>query len=272
MRQRFAIILVVGLVLALLVALNAASYIEIEQKPDSEYSPDRSTYNAGATGTRALYDFMRETGRDVTRWREPPAALLKNERGRPSTLVVLEVKVSFEPEEVESLMGWVKQGGRLVVIDRRPNPRLLPDSGDWRIATEIKQFPSPDAHADNPEEMTAGVSPARPTQPTALTLDVESVMPSRFAGLIHIWLPDNKKAEADARPQDPKRESDGEPAAPASPEDESAEDESIDESISEEPPPPPPPPMPTATPSPVNVALASPAPVSHLADNRGVLL
>ncbi|HEV2911828.1 MAG TPA: DUF4350 domain-containing protein [Pyrinomonadaceae bacterium] len=268
MRQRFAvIIIIIGFVVLLLVALNAASYVEVERKPDSEYDPDRSTYNSGATGTRALYDFLRETGRDVTRWREAPTALLKHDSGRPSTLVVLEVKLSFQPEEVDSLMQWVREGGRLVVIDRRPNPRLLPPSGDWRIMTELKQFPSPDVHADNPEEMTAGVSPARPTQPTSLTNQVESVMPSRFAGLVHIWLPDDKKVEPSSNKQDPQQEAVGEPVTVASSEDEAPEDESISEEPS-----PPPAPQPKSAPTPVNAALQSPAPVSHLADYRGVLL
>src|ERR1051325_1753475 len=195
MRQRLAVIIGIAIVLLVLIGLNAASYVEIEQKPDSEYDPNRSTYNAGATGTRALYDFLRESGREVTRWREKPVALLNNSRAsKPGTFVVLEVKIPFEPDEVQSLMRWVERGGRLVIIDRRPNPRLLPDSGDWKIATELKQYPSADVHADNPEEMTAGVSPARPTQPTTLTSNVETVMPSRFAGLINIWLPEKKSA------------------------------------------------------------------------------
>lgn len=264
MRQYLAVILGVALVLVLLVALNAASYVQVEQEPDSEYNPDRSTYNAGATGTRALYDFLRETGRDVTRWREPPAALLKSDQPKPSTFVVLEPKLSFETDEVESLMRWVEGGGRLVIIDRRPNPRLLPDSGDWRIATELRQYPSPDAHPDNPEEMTAGVSPARPTQPTALTFNVVTVMPSRFAGLINIWLPDEKKSEQIAR-------------AGESGKRESGEDEdtgvgvgaSEDDSVTADTPPPPPAPAGNRPPAPL---LQSHAPVVHLADYRGALL
>jgi hypothetical protein len=164
MRQRLAVVIGIGLVLAVLIGLNAASYVEVEKTPDSEYHPNRSTYNAGATGTRALYDFLRESGRDVARWREKPDALLKRDRAQPSTFVVLQEKIPFEAGEIESLMRWVERGGRLVIIDRTPNPHLLPDSGNWRITTELKQYPSPDAHADNPEEMTAGVSPARPAQ------------------------------------------------------------------------------------------------------------
>jgi hypothetical protein len=262
MRQRLAVIVGIGLVLAVLIGLNAASYVEVEQTPDSEYRPDRSTYNAGATGTRALYDFLRESGRDVTRWRETPAALLKNDRAqeKPATFVVLQEKIPFEPGEVESLMRWVERGGRLVIIDRRPNPHLLPDSGNWRIATELKQYPTPDAHSDNPEEMTAGVSPARPTQPTALTRDVESVMPSRFAALINIWPPDDKKpgdGDGGTQGQTPK-DDEGTGLGP-----------SVDESTDDSAPPAPPP---LSTPPAHPPQLASPAPVVHLADYRGALL
>ncbi len=271
MRQRFAVIVGIGVVLALLIGLNAASYVEVEQTPDSEYRPDRSTYNAGATGTRALYDFLRESGRDVARWRETPAALLKNDRPQPRTFVVLQEKIPFEPNEVESLMRWVERGGRLVIIDRRPSPRLLPDSGNWRISTELKVFPSSDVHADNPEEMTAGVSPARPLQPTSLTREVESVMPSRFAAIINIWLPNDKKPVAGGTQS--RTRSKGDEGTGVG----SSGGESTDESATTEPQPSPSviverspaPPSPSTTHPP---QLASPAPVVHLADYRGALL
>jgi Domain of unknown function (DUF4350) len=273
MRQRLALIIGIGAVLFVLIGLNAASYVEIEQTPDSEYDPNRSTYNSGSTGTRALYDFLRESGREVTRWRETPLALINSSRTQPTTFVVLETRIPFEPDEVQNLMRWVERGGRLVVIDRRPNPRLLPDSGDWKIATELKQYPSTDVHADNPEEMTAGVSPARPTQPTPLTSNVETVMPSRFAGLISIWQPTEKQPKIVIPQRNPGQDS--------------AEDEEVvgvgppaDEDTAEEPPPPPevivetqPPPPPTPAPSPAaRLQLAAPAPVVHLMDHRGALL
>ena len=73
MRQRLVIIITLVVVLGVLVLLNAASYVKVEQTPDSEMSPDRSTLNAGATGTRALYDFLHESGYQVARWRESAA-------------------------------------------------------------------------------------------------------------------------------------------------------------------------------------------------------
>ena len=70
MRQRLVIFITIALVIGVLIALNATSYVSPEQKTDSEVSPDRSTYNGGATGTRALFDFLSETGRKVVRWRD----------------------------------------------------------------------------------------------------------------------------------------------------------------------------------------------------------
>ncbi|HEY9402817.1 MAG TPA: DUF4350 domain-containing protein, partial [Pyrinomonadaceae bacterium] len=90
MRGRFSIIVFVGVLLVLLVALNAASYVRVEQEAELELRPDRSTLNAGASGTRALYEFLEESGQRVTRWREPPAALARATEGaRPSTFVVV---------------------------------------------------------------------------------------------------------------------------------------------------------------------------------------
>ncbi|HVG32186.1 MAG TPA: hypothetical protein VM911_03870, partial [Pyrinomonadaceae bacterium] len=111
-------------------------------------------------------------------------------------------------------------------------------------------------------------------QPTPLTSNVETVMPSRFAGLISIWQPTEKKPGIVGLQQNPdqEREEDDEvvgvgPAA--------------DEDTAEEPPPPPrvvvdetqPPPPPAPAPSPAaRPQLASPAPVVHLMDYRGALL
>jgi len=203
MRQYLAIIVTVALVILLLVAINAASYVEIERAPDSEYSPDRSTYNAGATGTRALYDYLQESGHAVVRWREKPEALLSAGSMRPSTFVVIgSTRGSFETREVESLLKWVKTGGRLVIIDRIPDQRLLPLSGNWNISLELQNYPTPEASSGNPDDMTAGVPLARASQPTALTSNVDSVLPSRFASVIKFYvIQGGASAETEPPPQ-----------------------------------------------------------------------
>src|SRR6266550_3113965 len=76
MRQRFGIILMFVLAVVILIAINSVAYVQEEDKQDSELAPNRSSYNAGATGTRAFYDLLNESGYKVTRWREPQEKLL----------------------------------------------------------------------------------------------------------------------------------------------------------------------------------------------------
>ena len=89
MRQRLLIFMTVVVVVGLLIVLNAASYVKVEENAESEMSPDRSTFNAGATGTRALFDFLRESGYQVTRWRDSTASLLNAAGPKPETMVVV---------------------------------------------------------------------------------------------------------------------------------------------------------------------------------------
>ena len=76
MRQRLGIIISIILAIGMLIVINSVAYVSEDEKADSEVSPNRSTYNAGATGTRALFDFLNESGYSAMRWREPPDRLL----------------------------------------------------------------------------------------------------------------------------------------------------------------------------------------------------
>src|SRR5918912_2430470 len=108
MRERLFIIGSIAVLLALLVGLNAASYVRVEREPELEAHPDRSTYNAGATGTRALYEYLVETGQRVVRWREPAAALTDPRHKRPDTFVIIgRLRVPYTKEETEKLRQWV---------------------------------------------------------------------------------------------------------------------------------------------------------------------
>src|ERR1700730_12730511 len=185
MRQRFGIIITIVLALGVLIVINSVAYVSEEDKQDSELVPNRSTYNAGATGTRALYDLLSEPGAKVMRWREAPEKLLGDSGRQMQTFVIIgKTPISIADDEAKSLLLWVGRGGRLVIIDRRPEPYLLPPSGDWTITTEFLDYPGFDVDPANPEQMTAGVKPLRPVQPTLLTRDVESVMPSKFFSAI----------------------------------------------------------------------------------------
>jgi hypothetical protein len=293
MRQRLAIILSIVLVVLVLIGLNAASYAPVEKEPENEFRPDRSTYNAGPTGTRALYDFLTETKRKVVRWRERPAALTATGgKTDVTTFVVVGTTLRpFDKDDIINLMRWVNLGGRLVVIDRSPDWRLLPSSGNWRISTEPRGYGLTADQPDNPEAITEGVSPAHPSQPAIFTYGVDQIIPSRLAAIVKISSTTETSVVTVTAP-----------TVQGGSDDE--EDDSADE---EEPPPPPPPvrqrrtdssppPKPSPTPSrpatgpgtgsgmgpgpvsgvgpgPKRSALPiSPAPVVYLAGQNGALL
>jgi Domain of unknown function (DUF4350) len=201
MRQRLLVIVTVVVVLGLLILLNAASYVQIEQAADSESAPDRSTFNSRATGTRALFDFLRESGFSVDRWRDTTASLLTLDRLKPSTIVVVgRTIVPISKADRENLLKWVDKGGRLVIIDRHPDTGLLPDSGEFTISSYSSAFPADDLDPNNLEQMTSGVSSVPPAQPTMLSRGVETILPSRFAGLITIATGLKKKSEKGKSP------------------------------------------------------------------------
>ncbi|HEX8456135.1 MAG TPA: DUF4350 domain-containing protein [Pyrinomonadaceae bacterium] len=182
MSGRFSITIFVGAMLVVLVALNAASYVRVEREAELEFRPDRSTLNAGASGTRALYEFLAESGARVMRWREPVATLARApENVRPQTFVIVgHTRLEFEPEEIKSLLAWVEAGGRLVVIDRTPHPSLL-ENEVWRVSTSDVRLPPRDVRADDVDMLTTGATQLAPVQPTLLTRDVSAVAPSRYA-------------------------------------------------------------------------------------------
>jgi hypothetical protein len=206
------------LAIGILIAINSLSYVSEDEKQDSELSPNRSSYNAGATGTRGLYDFLNESGYKVMRWRDTPEHLLGDAGKNVRTFVIVgEPRVTVEQEEAKSLLLWVERGGRLVIIDRRPEDDLLPFSGEWKVTTEFLEFPGFGVDPAHPEQMTQGVKPLNPVQPTLLTRDVESVQPSRFFSAIKFFAAGkHAKSKADqARTQSNAGDDDQQPSGAA---------------------------------------------------------
>jgi hypothetical protein len=302
MSGRFSIVVFVGALVVLLVALNAASYVRVEREAELEFRPDRSTLNAGPSGTRALYEFLEESGRRVMRWREPPAALARApESARPSTFVVVgQTRVEFKPEEVRSLLEWVEAGGNLVVIDRTPDASLI--EGDvWRVAAQAVSPPPRDVRADDTEALTRDAPQLAPAQPTLLTRDVASVAPSRYASRLVA----SRRAEDESGGGQTEGTTPPSTSAPAGEDDsatprESAGDDDMkggganadnEETNGESETPPPPSETPDARTIPdadpaaaatpptradasagVEAATQSSAPISHVSDERGALL
>jgi len=185
MRQRLIIFITLVAVIVVLIALNAASYVRVEYEADSEVTPDRSTFNSGPTGTQAFYDFLSESGHHVLRWREGTSSLIVAADPKPSTLVVIgPMQVTYTNREARELMQWVEAGGRLVVVARSPDHRLLAPGSDWMVSSDPLGYPWSDLDPNNFEQMTSGMAPLKPAQPTALARKVESVMPSRFMSVI----------------------------------------------------------------------------------------
>ncbi|HEY0432000.1 MAG TPA: DUF4350 domain-containing protein [Pyrinomonadaceae bacterium] len=254
MRQRLGIIITIVLAIGVLVAINSFAYVAEQKEQESEFYPNRSTYSAGATGTKALHDFLNESGYKVMRWREPIERLLSSSGQSVQTFVIIgRPRVEVDEEEAKNLMLWVERGGRLVIIDRRPDDSLLPVSGDWKITTEYIDFPST-IDPGSPEQMTQDVRPISPAQPTRLTRDIESVMPSRFISTIKFF-PVTKDTTSKANTDSSANENaDG------------AEEDSLgfDEPSTDGPPP--------LTILGAGASEVSPAPVVHLVGSSGPLL
>ncbi len=187
MRKRFGIIATVILAIIVLVAINSLSYVSEEDKQDSEFAPNRSTYHGGPTGTRAFYDLLSESGHRVIRWREAPDKLFSVGEGQVRTFVIIgDTRVAIDEEEAASLLHWVKGGGRLVLIDRHPQSVLLPPSGNWSVTTEFIDYPDLTSDPASQQKMTEGMKPLTPVQPTLLTRNVGSVMTSRYFAAIRL--------------------------------------------------------------------------------------
>ncbi len=241
MRQRVTIILTVVLVVGVLIAINAATYESKEDRKDSETAPNRSTYHAGPTGTRALYDLLNESGYKVMRWREVPERLLTDNQLTVGTFVVVgDTPLAFDEEQAQSLILGVAAGGRLVLVDRNPDARLLPAAGEWKVTTDPSGVPAFTVDPSKSDEMTANVKPLHPVQPTLLTQNVEAVLPSRLAAAIHFAPTAKKEVDTIETVLD--------------------SDDEIEE-----------PPAPTTVEA-TKIAPDSPAPVVHLANSSGALL
>ena len=191
MRQRLTIILTVAVIIGLLALVSSVSYVKKDKGEDYEIAPNRSTYHSGPTGTRALHDFLNESGYRVIRWRETPQKLLTDSGKLVKTFVIVgQIQVRFTDAESEALTKWIAAGGRYVIIDRNPTagePKESPTT--WNITSKEFEYPAFDTNPADVKQMTDRVTALQPVQPTVLTQDVQSVLPSRFASRMTIVPP-----------------------------------------------------------------------------------
>jgi hypothetical protein len=130
---------------------------------------------------------------------------------------------------------------------------LLPVSGEWKVTTEFLDFFLAIDPA-NVEQMTEGVKPVPPSQPTLLTRDVDTVMPSRFFAAIKLFnLSKEEKQQLDKKGSAHKQAV-------------------IDEESEEQDAEPPPAPVEAINITDADATEGSPAPVVHLATAKAPLL
>jgi hypothetical protein len=190
MRQRLTIILTFAVIIGLLALLNTLTFVKKDETADMELAPNRSTYHSGPTGTRALHDFLNESGYKVIRWRETPERLLGDSGSMIATFVVVgQTQVPFTEEEAAALHNWVALGGRFVLINRAVDGQLVPESKGWNVASKMFGLPSLNTNPADAKQMTENVTALQPVQPTALTRSIKTVMPSRFASRLTIIPP-----------------------------------------------------------------------------------
>ncbi|MEP7211903.1 MAG: DUF4350 domain-containing protein [Acidobacteriota bacterium] len=184
MKQKLLIFVVFAFLLLILIGLNAATYVQKEKTPDNEFSPNRSTFNSGTTGSQAYYALLSETGRNVTRWQVPVAELPAAGRSKPDVFVLIAPRLDLTDVDQSNILKWVADGGRLILIDREPPPKLLV-SDPWSLTVEKTNDPG--ILAIDPSDvgqMTSGVTAAKAVQPTAFTISLNAVQPSRLASSI----------------------------------------------------------------------------------------
>ncbi|HEX4949482.1 MAG TPA: DUF4350 domain-containing protein [Blastocatellia bacterium] len=242
MKHYFGIIVTVVLVLVVLIALNTAGTITLDRPPEDEYLPIRSSYNAGPTGTRAVYQWLEESGYQVARWRESYKDLnLAGSSAKGAAMIVVgpfPLGTAIQDDETLELQRWVARGGKLLVISRAPRAQF---DDDYLHA----QVPNPAAVSGKEADSNPNTVPLEEktdlliAQPTALTRNIRGFVLSKWASRLSFHPPTSTVQEKPA------------------------EDES------------PPKPTPTATPG--VVAPDEPygdltAPVVHLGDNQGAVL
>lgn len=106
-----------GLFALLLIALLGLNLLGARREGAGgpEPRPDRSSWNPGPSGTKALFLWFRALGLRAERWHRPPRALPADAR----LFVVAEPKFPPTPDEAAALRQWVEGGGTLLILEGR---------------------------------------------------------------------------------------------------------------------------------------------------------
>ncbi len=188
MKQRLFIVGFLLLLAAVLVALNAASYVQRPLDRDTEHAPNRSSFNPGPTGTQALYTLLAETGRKVVRWQDSPGALLTAKSNVPKVFVVAgRLRREFTDRDTDELFRWVSNGGRLVVIERELPETFRTTVAEWKVDlvpnTSMEAY---NADGTDQQRLVAKVAAVKPVVPSLFTRSVNAIQPSVLASSIEV--------------------------------------------------------------------------------------
>jgi hypothetical protein len=186
MRRYFGVTITIIVVISALIAMNMAGNIEFDRPLENESAPNRSSYNSGPTGTRALYQLLEETGTPVARWRSRYSQL--DAEAKDAILVIIGPFISGQKvsdEETFDLQSWISTGGQALIISRSPleqfaDPAIISKSSD--------KLP---AGSTTPEEFIDKESDELIAQPTELTQDVRKLAFSEFASRISFHRPES---------------------------------------------------------------------------------
>src|SRR5262245_27209438 len=176
MRRYFGITITVITVIVVLIAMSAAGSIEFDRPMENEFAPNRSSYNSGPTGTRALYQLLEESGMPVARWRDNYFSLTAE--AKDAMLIIVgpfQSGSKLAEEEAAALQGWVSGGGRALVISRYPIEQFGDQAPHSEAPKKIPDWQSP------PEQFIYEKSDKLITQPTELTRNVRGLALSDFA-------------------------------------------------------------------------------------------
>src|SRR6185369_8436390 len=142
MKQKLFISLALIFLVLLLAGLNAATYVQKEKIADTEFAPNRSTYNSGSTGAQGFFTLLSETGRNVTRWQTSLENLdFKSSTGPKVFVIIGPLRRQPKQDEKTRLMEWVAAGGTLILIDREPSAELSATTSQWNISVTPEVIP-----------------------------------------------------------------------------------------------------------------------------------
>ncbi len=288
MKRYFGIIAAGVIVLIVLFALSAAGTVTLDRPPEDEYMPNRSSYNTGATGTRAFYQLLEEFGFRVERWRENYKNLnLGGSKAKDAALIIVgPYKDYASKKERTELQRWVADGGQLLIVSRAPGSQF------GNAVETVNRKASYEFKGNKPEDFIEPNSDILISQPTGLTKNLRGIAISKLAARLKF-----SRQEKFSKPNDEDIEVDSsddeesEPPPVALPTPKATPKVALVAAPDSLPTPKPiPTPMPKSTPTPVPGAVAEgvpdgvkvitkeldlfslSAPVVHLGDSEGAVL